>query len=132
MTRVGAMIGSAAGAVLLGLPYIVHAFGPTEAEVVTWGQVSVLAGAVMLLLSAAAGRSRAAAARGALALGFGLLALLQVPPAILWFAFHGTGISDGSPPSAFVAHWGFALPHLALLAVCLAVVYGRLRAHPAA
>lgn len=30
-----------AGCVSLGLAYVLHAFGPTEAEVVLWGRVSI-------------------------------------------------------------------------------------------
>ncbi|SEN56212.1 hypothetical protein SAMN05444955_11456 [Lihuaxuella thermophila] len=47
---------------------------------------------------------------------FSLLLLAQLPPIALWMVFHGSGISDGTPPSDFVAHWAWALPHL-LLAV---------------
>jgi hypothetical protein len=78
--------------VALGLPYLMSAFGPTEAEVRVWGWLC------LALVCAAIG-------------------MLQVPAALLWFLFHGSGISDGSPPSAFVAHWAYALPHLALLAL---------------
>ena len=124
-------IAGAAGAILLGLPYVLRTFGPTEAEVVAWGQVSMGAGAALLVLSAVLGRSLARAGRSFLALGFGLVALLQVPPAILWLLFHGTGISDGSPPSASVAHWACALSHLALSAVCLLAVHGCVHGRPA-
>jgi hypothetical protein len=39
--RITAMLFGGIGAILLGLPYIFHAFGPTEAEVVIWGEVSL-------------------------------------------------------------------------------------------
>lgn len=97
------MLAGAAGAALLGLPYILRAFGPTEAEVVAWGRVSLALGVTLLLLAVGLGR-RSRAARALLAAGFALAALLQVLPIFLWLLFHGTGISDGSPPSAFVAH----------------------------
>jgi hypothetical protein len=45
-----------------------------------------------------------------------------VLPVLLWFSFHGTGISDGTPTSAFVAHWATSLPHLALLLGSLIVI----------
>lgn len=115
------MLAGAAGAALLGLPYLLRAFGPTEAEVVAWGRVSLALGVSLLLLVAALGRCPARAARALLAAGFALAVLLQVPPIVLWPLFHGTGISDGSPPSAFVAHWAYALPHLALLALSLGI-----------
>jgi hypothetical protein len=35
------MLFSGFGAILLGLPYVLHAFGPTEVEVVIWGEVSL-------------------------------------------------------------------------------------------
>jgi len=118
------------GAILLGLPYILHAFGPTEAEFVTWGRVSVWAGIVLGLLWLGIGRSNRTAAKAALAGGILLVALLQVPPILLWFAFHGTGISDGSPPSTFVAHWGYAIPHVVLLVACVAGFYRLVQGGP--
>lgn len=111
------------GAILLGLPYIFHAFGPTEAEVVTWGKVSLYTGIILVILSIGIGRSNKKIFRGILALGYTMLAFLQLPPIFLWFAFNGMGISDGTPPSPFVAHWGYAIPHLALLIDCLLVPY---------
>jgi hypothetical protein len=105
------------------LPYILHAFGPTEAEVVTWGEVSLYTGIVLVALSVGIGRSNKKILRGILAPSYILLALLQVPPIFLWFTFHGMGISDGTPPSPFVAHWGYAIPHLALLIDSLLVLY---------
>jgi hypothetical protein len=121
--RITAMLFGAIGAILLGLPYIFHAFGPTEAQVVIWGEVSLCMGMVLLFLAVGLGRSKKRLAKVALACGYIILALLQVPPVVLWFAFHGSGISDGTPPSAFVAHWGYSIPHLVLLGASLMVVY---------
>jgi hypothetical protein len=118
------------GAILLGLPYIFHAFGPTEAEVVIWGEVSLCMGVVLLFLAIGLGRSKSILAKVALAFGYIILALLQVPPIVLWFAFHSSGISDGTPPSAFVAHWGYSVPHLVLLGASLMVVYDVVRTTP--
>lgn len=87
------------------------------------GVLSVGMGLVLGLLALACAWSERPAARAVLALGYGALALLQGLPIVLWFLFHGSGISDGSPPSSFVAHWGFSLPHIALLAVSLGVVH---------
>ncbi|MDX9953475.1 MAG: hypothetical protein RBT75_05245 [Anaerolineae bacterium] len=108
------MLIAAGGSILLGLPYLVHAFGPTEAEVVSWGQVAIATGAVLAGLVLLLWRQRHRWAQIVLSVGYGWLALLQVLPIVLWLLFHGTGISDGSPPSPFTAHWAFALPHLAL------------------
>ena len=111
------------GTILLGLPYVLHAFGPTEAEVVTWGRLSLYLGTVLILLSIGIARSDGRAAKLFLSLGYTGLALFQVLPILLWFAFHGSGVSDGSPSSAFVAHWLYSIPHFALLIVSLVVLY---------
>jgi hypothetical protein len=116
------------GAILLGLPYIFHVFGPTEAELVIWGEVSLCMGVVLLFLAIGLGRSKVRLAKVALAFGYLTVALLQVPPVVLWFAFHGSGISDGTPPSTFVAHWGYSVPHLVLLVASLMVVGDVIRA----
>ena len=120
---------SAAGAILLGLLYIWGAFGPTEAEVATWGQVCLYSGIILLGLTLGWGRSDRGWGAGLLSLGYGLLALLQVLPIYLWFQFHGLGISDGTPPSHFVAHWAYALPHLALLLAGLGIISGHFHHH---
>ena len=114
---------SGTGCMALGLAYVLHAFGPTEAEVVRWGEASICMG-FALLLTTRVGCSRSRVTRSIASLGFVIVALLQVPPTLLWFAFHGTGISDGTPPSAFVAHWAYSLPHLALLVTSGAILYG--------
>ena len=111
------------GAILLGLLYIFHAFGPTEAEVVIWGWLSLYMGASLILLSMGIGRSDKKAAKVFLSLGYIGLALFQVVPILLWFAFHGSGISDGAPPSTFVAHWSYSIPHVGLLVVSLMALY---------
>ncbi len=56
-----------------------------------------------------------------LGVGYALVALLQVPPIILWFVFHGSGIADG--PSPFAAHWGYTIPHLTLLITSPLILY---------
>ena len=47
------MVAGAVGAIILGFVYIFRAFGPTEAEVVLWGQVSVGLGIALGILAAA-------------------------------------------------------------------------------
>lgn len=116
------MLIGAIGAILLGLPYITGAFGPTEVEVTKWGIVSLCTGAVLVLLSVGTGHSDKRISRVILALGYIFLALLQVLPALLWFQFHSSGISDGTPPGAFVAHWGYSIPHLALFIISIVVL----------
>lgn len=123
-------IATSLGAVLLGLPYLLRAFGPTEAEVAEWGCASIGAGLALLALSLALAQARRCAAKAVLGLAAGVVALMQLPPIVCWFVFHGTGISDGSPPSAFVAHWAYAIPHVALFAVCALAVYDEWRRVP--
>jgi len=127
MKKVAVMLVGSIGAILLGLPYIFHAFGPTEAEVTSWGEVSLYTGIVLTLLALAIGRTTKKLFRGILALGYLFLALLQVLPIFLWFTFHGTGISDGTPPSPFVAHWVYAMPHLAILVISLVAIVTALK-----
>ena len=112
-----------AGSIALGLAYVHHAFGPTEAEVVLWGQVSLWLGLTLLPLTVGFRHSKSRAVKGLLGLGWGIVALLQLPPILLWPAFHGSGISDGTPPSAFVAHWAYAIPHVAVLAASAAMMW---------
>jgi hypothetical protein len=111
------------GSILVGLPYVFHAFGPIEAEVVTWGRLSLYLGIGLILLLIGIGRSNGRVAKVFLSLGYTGLALFQMLPILLWFAFHGSGISDGSPSNAFVAHWSYSLPHLAILIMSLVVLY---------
>lgn len=106
----------------LGLAYISYAFGPTEQEVVTWGQITFYSGLGIALLTLVGRRLSGAArlvVRTVLALSLTAMALLQIPPALLWILFHNQGISDGSPPSAFVAHWAYSLLHIAATALSL-------------
>ena len=115
------LLGSA-GSIALGLMYVLHSFGPTEAEVVLWGRVLIYLVLVVVPLTVGAWRSNSRSIKGVASLGWSMVALLQIPPILLWFAFHGSGISDGTPPSTFVAHWAYSIPHLALLAASAAMV----------
>jgi hypothetical protein len=105
------------GAVLLGLPYVLRAFGPTEAEVVRWGEISIGVGIALGVAWLISRIVPYGFLRWLLTLGSAAVALLQPLPAWLWLVFHGTGISDGTPPASFVAHWTYALPHLALFII---------------
>jgi hypothetical protein len=106
-----------AGSIVLGLPYIISFFGPTEAEVRFWGFVSLCVGVVSITLAAGIGDKPTLATRIILCLSYCIIVLLQVLPTALWWQFHGRGIADGTPSSAFVAHWCFSVPHLALLVI---------------
>jgi len=118
------MVLGGAGSVLLGLPYILEVFGPTESIVALWGQVSVFIG-VLLVISALTLRSvDVRINRFILALEFFILALLQIPPTFLWIELRGHGISDLPYPDQFIAHWGYSIPHMILFLDAILVVYG--------
>lgn len=115
-----------AGSIALGLTYVLHAFGPTEAEVVLWGRVSICIGLAEIPLTVSVWHGNSRIMKDLVGLGWGIGALLQAPPILLWLAFHGAGISDGTPPSAFVAHWAYAIPHVAVLAASAAMMWSLL------
>jgi hypothetical protein len=105
--------------ILTGLLYLFRVFGPTESEVFTWGILAVILGGVIVLLRI---NKYKLTNFIKMVLAF-FLVLIQIPAIILWFSFHGSGISDGTPQSNFVAHWIFAIPHMmiVLLGVVLIV-----------
>jgi hypothetical protein len=107
------------GTILLGLPYAISLFGPTEAEIRLWRLVSLCTGIVSLLLVGTLIEQTSKAARFTLSASSLFIAALNIPPLLLWWQFHGRGISDGTPPSRFIAHWAFSLPHIVLLGLCL-------------
>jgi hypothetical protein len=109
-------------AVTLGLLYANYAFGPTEAEAAAWGRIAIALGATQTMGTAIWMATRSAALRTAVALVAGAITLIQLPPIGLWLVFHGSGISDGTPPSSFVAHWAYALPHVIVAALCIGAV----------
>lgn len=96
--------------ILLGSTYIFGMYGPTEIEVAQWGLVECIVGFLLM------GTGLIISERISVRIFIGLVLLfnlmMQVLPAILWFVFNGTGISDGSPHSAFVASWIYSLPHI--------------------
>jgi hypothetical protein len=109
--------------VLIGLPYIFGFFGPTEREVGLWGLFCLGLGFSLMALSTLLTPHTNRGLIRLLALGFALLAVLQLLPIQLWFAFYGYAISDGHPPSPFVGHWVYTLPHLLVLALSLTALY---------
>lgn len=109
--------------VLTGLLYLLQVFGPTETEIVTWGKTAILAGIVLCALALVAQLTHPQSIITlSLLVNLMLIALLQILPIYLWLVSHGSGISDGSPPEAFIAHWIFALPHSVLLILSLIIL----------
>ena len=111
-----------AGSVSLGLAYVLQAFGPTEAEVRLWGQVAICLGFALAPLAVCIRHGSPRVLKGIAGLGWSTVALLQVLPILLWFTFHGSGISDGTPTSTFVAHWAYAIPHVAVLITSVSIL----------
>lgn len=109
--------------VLIGWPYALGFFGPAEREVGLWGVFCLGLGVSLMGLSTRLTPHKNVGLTRLLALGFALLAVLQLLPIQLWFAFYGYAISDGQPPSPFVAHWVYAVPHLLVLALSLTALY---------
>lgn len=109
-------------AIGVGLPYIFKAFGPSEHILVTWGKSTVLIGAVLLFGSLLIKGQISKIQKLILTLGCFGLAIIQAPPIVLWFVFHGSGIDEYNQ-SNFVAHWGYALPHTVLFLICVLTLY---------
>ncbi|MCR4441202.1 MAG: hypothetical protein QHH10_04080 [Peptococcaceae bacterium] len=107
--------------IAVGLPYVLGLYGPTEAEVRTWGNMAIILGVGILFSSTNVFITKRVL--GSLLL---ITTLIQIPPIVLWFVFHGYGISDGTPPSSFMAHWGFSFPHIFVVLAagwCLFLLY---------
>ncbi|MGB3261995.1 hypothetical protein [Paenisporosarcina sp.] len=90
--------------IFTGLLYVLGVFGPTESIVETWGLLAIILGGMVVYLGI---NKNKVSANVEMILVF-LLMLIQLPAIILWFTFNGSGISDGTPPSNFVAHWMFS------------------------
>ena len=120
MVRNSAKLESIVGvlAALTGLLYVFRVFGPTEQEVIAWGILSVILGGCVVLYGINININTNFIEIG---LVF-FLVLIQIPAIILWLLFNGRGISDGTPPSSFVAHWIFAIPHLAIVLLGLILI----------
>ena len=112
---------------LVGTPYMLRYFGPTEAEVAQWGVLSISLGGVLMVAGWLYAVLGSRWLGRVLLVGCAAVAVLQPLPVLLWIAFHGSGISDGSPPSTFVAHSAYALPHLLLLAASVSSLPALLR-----
>ncbi|WP_174730492.1 hypothetical protein [Mesobacillus harenae] len=103
---------------LTGLLYVLGVFGPTESIVVTWGLLALIIGGIVVFLGI---NKNGVSDFVKMAIVF-FLVLIQAPVIFLWFTFNGSGISDGTPPSNFVAHWIFATPHLVISLIGIVVI----------
>ena len=112
---------SGAGAVMLGMPYLLRLFGPAEVEVTQWGRLCVATGMYQFGVGVSLKLLGPNARRSMVGLGGLFIAVLQVLPIVLWFVFHGSPIGYGTPQGDFVAHWGFCFPHVALGALGVAM-----------
>jgi len=112
---------SGVGAVMLGMPYMLRLFGPTEVEVAKWGRLCVATGLFQFGVGVSLNLLNPSARRSLVGLGGVLIAVLQVLPIALWFVFSGSPIADGTPHAAFVAHWAYCLPHVGLGALGIAM-----------
>jgi hypothetical protein len=115
-------LGGLAGA-LTGLPYLFGFFGLAEREMRLWGLFCLGLGFGLMALSTWTTQHKNLMLVRLMALGFALLAVLQLLPVQLWFAFYGYALSDSSPPGPAAAQWAYALPHLVVLALSLAALY---------
>ncbi len=104
------------GNILIGLTYILGMYGPTEVEVGYWGLLSILLGVLLIGIGQIKDSRLIKMVKIFLIL---LIMVIQILPIVLWFEFHGYGISDGTPPSDFIAHWGYSIPHILILMLCI-------------
>ncbi|MBE4907781.1 hypothetical protein IMZ08_06895 [Bacillus luteolus] len=107
-------------AIITGFTYVLGVFGPTEAEVSDWGFFAAVLGGIMIYFRM--NKSTTKTSNLIKTVFAFLLLLIQIPAVILWFMFSGSGISDGSPASDFVAHWIYAVPHIAIIILGLLVI----------
>ncbi|GAA0499708.1 hypothetical protein GCM10008986_28670 [Salinibacillus aidingensis] len=104
--------------ILTGMLYLIGVFGPTESIVITWGFIELVVGGIVVFLGI---NKNKIADFVEMVIVFSLV-LIQAPAIFLWFAFNGNGISDGTPPTTFVAHWIFATPHLVTTLLGIVVI----------
>lgn len=103
------------GSAILGYSYAHEWYGTLESEVEYWGYFSEFLSIALLIniFNSVQGLFMRFILR--------ICLIIQIPPIILWFIFHGSRITD-SPPTIsdqFVAHWAFSIPHIILLILTL-------------
>lgn len=105
--------------ILTGLIYMLRLYGPTESEVATWGLIAAFLGGMVVYLALNPGKNSDINLKAVVV----FLSVIQIPPIYLWFIFTGSGISDGTPQSPFVAHWLYSLPHVLIVLVGLFILF---------
>ncbi|MDD2246568.1 MAG: hypothetical protein PHC39_05755 [Proteiniphilum sp.] len=103
------------GNILLGYSYVHEWYGVLESEVQYWGYFSEVLGLLLLILAWMPHKGNFTRVILSICL------VIQIPPIILWFIFHGGEITDYVPAFSdqFVAHWAFSVPHILLAAMCV-------------
>ncbi|HWQ77017.1 MAG TPA: hypothetical protein VN441_17045 [Syntrophomonas sp.] len=102
------------GTILLGYSYAHEWYGILESEVQYWGYLSEALGLILLILTPFK--------KGTLTkVILSICLIMNIPPIILWFVFHGSRITDAPPTISdqFIAHWAFSVPHIILVAMCI-------------
>ncbi|MCP8615958.1 hypothetical protein [Salirhabdus salicampi] len=94
--------------IMTGLIYLFGIYGQMETEVQMWGIVAILLGGFIVWSSNQKNKS-------AIRLFLLLSTIIQVPAIILWLRHNGGIISDGTPSSSFIVHWGYATPHILIV-----------------
>ena len=106
------------GSIILGYSYAYELYGPLESEVEHWGYFSEGLGVFLFILAFLPTHSIWTL------LILYICTVIQIPPIILWFIFHGGEITDYTYAFSdqFVAHWAFSIPHITLLILCLFIL----------
>lgn len=102
--------------ILLGLTYVLGLYGTTEREVGIWGLVTSCVGVALVISHLFLNRF---IGRIIITILLIYLVLSQTIPISMWFAFHGHGISDGTPRATFIAHWGYSIPHITVFIISI-------------
>jgi hypothetical protein len=104
------------GTILLGYSYAHEWYGRLESEVQYWGYLSEALGLILLILILP--RFKGVILTKVILF---MCLIVNIPPIILWFIFHGSRITDAPPTISdqFIAHWAFSVPHVILVAMCV-------------
>ncbi len=107
----------AAATFTVGYTYTHGYYGWVEIAVLVWGYFAQLLGIILFCLFL---YSFIAFGSSTIKLTLFLNIIIQVPPILLWFIFHGGEITEPRN-SQFIAHWAYSLMHIFILVVCVLV-----------